>query len=214
MFIYFFQIRNKKLIIEQKTISIQHTDRSLEDIQFIWISNIGDKKISKEDIQKVCTNNTIIILSGYSRKKINKIYSKNIDLVSALAPVYFIWGPSDYNGNFRDLNALLLERKITILENTNALFETDFGSKFTLIGLDEVESNRDSINFALDTIQNNSLNILCSYTEIEDSTLIEFDMIQIYLFNKRNPNAKRNNKTMYVQLNNKNEHIYSLNLKD
>ncbi|WP_088044168.1 hypothetical protein [Bacillus sp. EAC] len=180
-----------------------HEDITLEKIQFIWIADIGDLRFTKEEIEKVCTDNTIIILSGYSKKKAKKYNEDNIKILTSLAPVYFVWGPQDYKGNYRDLNALLLDCKVTILENTNAKFETENGTKFSLIGLDDVDSIRYNLEYALEDLEDQHLNILISFKEVRESLSTKYENIQVYLFGNSQVSSKRNDRTIYLELNSK-----------
>ena len=120
-----------------------------------------------------------------------------------MAPVYYVWSDNDYSGSYRDLNALLLDCKVTILENTRASFETENGTKFSIIGLDDVETKRDDLGFALEELYDEGLNILASYTEVSDSHSRNYESIQVYLFERSQLNVNRNHKTIYLELNNK-----------
>ncbi|PEL11655.1 hypothetical protein [Bacillus sp. AFS017336] len=154
------------------------------------------------EIESICNDNTIILLSGYSKRQTKKYNDVNIQYLSTMAPVYFLWNDQDYRGNYRDLNALLLDCKVTILENTSASFETENCTKFTIIGLDDVKTNRDQLSFALEELYEDSLCILSSYTEVMDSNISNFKSIQVYLFERSQSNVKRNQKTVYLELHN------------
>ncbi|MFB7140918.1 hypothetical protein ACFCYN_14790 [Gottfriedia sp. NPDC056225] len=188
--------------IINKKIKIEHLDDSLQSIQFIWIPDIGDIRSKLSEIERICNDNTIILLSGYSKKQTKKYNDVNIQYLASMAPVYFLWNEQDYRGNYRDLNALLLDCKVTILENTSASFETENGTKFTIIGLDDVKTNRDQLSFALEELYEDSLCILTSYTEVMDSNISNFKSIQVYLFERSQSNVKRNQKTVYLELHN------------
>ncbi|PGS47532.1 hypothetical protein [Bacillus sp. AFS041924] len=181
---------------------MNHLDDSLQSIQIIWIPTIGDIHYKLSEIKNICHQNTIILLSGYSKKKIKKYKDENIQYLSSLAPVYFLWNDLDYSGNYRDLNALLLDYKVTILENTSASFETENGTKFSIIGLDDVKTKRDQLDFALEELYEDNLSILTSYTEVMDSNLNHFNSIQVYLFERSQLNVNRNQKTVYLELQN------------
>ena len=194
--------RKSKLKIIHKKIKIEHLDDSLQSIQLIWIPNIGDIPFKLSEIEKVCNPNTLILLSGYSKKKSKKYKDENIQYLSTIAPVYFLWNDVDYSGNYRDLNALLLDCKVTILENKSASFETENGTKFSIVGLDDVKTKRDHLDFALEERYEDDLSILTSYTEVTDSHSSNFESIQVYLFERSQLNVHRNQKTVYLELHN------------
>lgn len=202
IYLLFIRLRKNEIKVENREIQLNHTDLSLEKIQFIWITNIGDYRIKRADLERMCTNNTIILLSGYSKKKSKRYFQENITFLSSLAPSYYLWSSEDYKGNYRDLNALLLDCKVTILENTNALFETENGTKFSIIGLDDVETNRDHIVYAIENINSENINILTSYTEVKNSLEKQYESIQVYLFERSQDRVNRNQKTIYLELNN------------
>jgi hypothetical protein len=70
--------RKSKLEIIHKKIKIKHLDDSLQSIQLIWIPNIGDIPFKLSEIEKICNHNTLILLSGYSKKKSKKYNDENI----------------------------------------------------------------------------------------------------------------------------------------
>ena len=187
---------------ENREIQLHHTDLTLEKIQLIWITNIGNYRIKRADLERLCTNNTIIILSGYSKKRSKRYLEEDIQFLSSLAPTYYLWSSEDYKGNYRDLNALLLDCKVTILENTNALFETENGTKFSIIGLDDVGTNRDHMDYAIENINSENINILTSFTEVKNSLEKQYESIQVYLFERSQDHVNRNQKTIYLELNN------------
>ncbi|WP_142339191.1 hypothetical protein [Bacillus sp. AFS055030] len=192
--------RKSKLEIIHRKINIKHVDDSLESIQLIWIPNIGDLFYKLTEIEKICNHNTIILLSGYSKKKSKKYKGENIHYLSSMAPVYFLWNDHDYSGNYRDLNALLLDCKVTILENKSASFETENGTKFSIVGLDDVKTKRDHLDYALEERYGDDFSILASYTEVMDSNSSNFESIQVYLFERSQLNGNRNQKTVYLEL--------------
>ena len=194
--------RKNKLEIIHKKIKIKHLDDSLQSIQLIWIPNIGDIPFKLSEIGKICNHNTLILLSGYSKKKSKKYKDENIHYLSSIAPVYFLWNDFDYGGNYRDLNALLLDYKVTILENKSASFETENGTRFSIVGLDDVKTKRDHLDFALEERYEDDLSILTSYTEVMDSNSSNFESIQVYLFERSQLNVNRNQKTVYLELHN------------
>lgn len=196
------KIKKNGIKIEKKEIQLKHSDLSLEKIQCIWITNIGDFHLNRAELERICTNNTIIMLSGYSKKKTKRYLEENISFLSSLAPSYYLWSSEDYKGNYRDLNALLLDCKVTILENTNTLFETENGTKFSIIGLDDVDTKRDHIVYAVENIDSENINILTSYTEVKNSAEKQYESIQVYLFERSKDNVNRNEKTIYLELNN------------
>jgi len=204
VFIYFLFIkfRKKEMRFENREIQLHHTDLTLEKIQLIWITNIGNYRIKRADLERLCTNNTIIILSGYSKKRSKRYLEEDIQFLSSLAPTYYLWSSEDYKGNYRDLNALLLDCKVTILENTNALFETENGTNFSIIGLDDIGTNRDHIDYALENINSENINILTSFTEVKNSLEKQYESIQVYLFERSQDHVNRNQKTIYLELNN------------
>ncbi|MET3195474.1 hypothetical protein [Bacillus sp. OAE603] len=202
IFLLIIKSRKNDIRIENREIQLNHTDLTLEKIQLIWLTNIGDYRIKRADLERMCTNNTIIMLSGYSKKRSKTYLEEDIQFLSSLAPTYYLWSSEDYKGNYRDLNALLLDCKVTILENTNALFETENGTNFSIIGLDDVGTNRDHIDYALENINSENINILTSFTEVKNSLEKQYESIQVYLFERSQDHVNRNQKTIYLELNN------------
>jgi hypothetical protein len=92
--------------------------------------------------------------------------------------------------------------KVAILENKSASFETENGTKFSIVGLDDVKTKRDQLDFALEERYEDDLSILTSYTEVTESNSNNFESIQVYLFERSQLNVHRNQKTVYLELHN------------
>lgn len=87
----------------------------------------------------------------------------NIQSLSEIGPIYFVWGNNDYEIEYHELDALLLEQGVKILDNTRVLFESECGENLCLLGVDDVGLGRDRLDLALADCQENGFRILISH---------------------------------------------------
>ena len=50
-----------------------------------------------------------------------------------------MWGNNDYEIEYHELDALLLENNVKVLDNTRVVFESELGEKICLLGIDDVD---------------------------------------------------------------------------
>lgn len=152
---------------------------SFGQLSVFFISDIHRRIISDKIIEKVSGKADIVIIGGDLTEKgvPMKRVQKNIEKLKSLGPVYFVWGNNDYEIDFHDLDALLLERGVKVLDNTAVTFESERGEKISLLGVDDLNQDRDRIDLALMDAEKNSFKILaCHYPSIVDKILPEYEI--------------------------------------
>lgn len=131
----------------------------------IFISDIHRRAISNSLIEQVKGR---VDLCNYwwwfsgKRCPLSKI-SANIQKLRAIAPVYFVWGNNDYEIEYHELDALLLENNVKVLDNTRVVFESELGEKICLLGVDDVGLERDRLDLALADCKEEGFRILISH---------------------------------------------------
>lgn len=144
--------RNAHLIrvIEQE-IAFIDLPKSFDGWRIFFISDIHRRKIPEKLIQMIKGKANLIIIGGDLLEKgvSLKQVEENIKLLKTVAPVYFVWGNNDYEIDYHELDALLLQLGVTILANSAAHFESDTGEKVALLGVDSVTNNRDRLELAV-----------------------------------------------------------------
>ena len=89
--------------------------------------------------------------------------SLNIQKLREIAPVYFVWGNNDYEIEYHELDALLIENNVKVLDNTRVVFESELGEKICLLGIDDVGLERDRLDLALSDCKEEGFRILISH---------------------------------------------------
>lgn len=124
--------------------NIWRISEKLSKSKCIFISDIHRRVISNSLIEQVKGRVDLVIIGGDLAEKgvpLSKI-SANIQKLRAIAPVYFVWGNNDYEIEYHELDALLLENNVKVLDNTRVVFESELGEKICLLGVDDVGLER------------------------------------------------------------------------
>ncbi|OLO42896.1 metallophosphoesterase [Alkalihalophilus pseudofirmus] len=124
--------------------------RSFDGMRIFFISDLHFRVVDETIIQQVLGKVDIVIVGGdIMEKKVSfSNVEKNITQLQQLGPVYFVWGNNDYEGDFRRLDAVLLEKGVQILDNTAITYENG-GEKLILLGVDDVGCERDRLELAI-----------------------------------------------------------------
>ena len=72
-------------------------------------------------------------------------------------------GNNDYEIEYHELDALLLENNVKVLDNTRVVFESELGEKICLLGVDDVGLKRDRLDLALADCKEDGFRILISH---------------------------------------------------
>ena len=116
-------------------------------------------------IEQVKGKVDLVIIGGDLAEKgvsLSKI-SANIQKLREIGPVYFVWGNNDYEIEYHELDALLLENNVKVLDNTRVVFESELGEKICLLGIDDVGLHRDRLDLALADCKEEGFRILVSH---------------------------------------------------
>lgn len=128
-------------------------------------SDIHRRVISNLLIEQVKGKVDLVIIGGDLAEKgvsLSKI-SANIQKLREIGPVYFVWGNNDYEIEYHELDALLLENNVKVLDNTRVVFESELGEKICLLGIDDVGLHRDRLDLALADCKEDGFRILVSH---------------------------------------------------
>ncbi|WP_194841319.1 metallophosphoesterase [Salinibacillus xinjiangensis] len=126
--------------IEWKTITDKHFPSNKESLTIFFISDIHKRLIKLETLDKVSGVDIAIIGGDLCEKKVPFTrVEENIRRLKKLnAPIYFVWGNNDYEVNYRELDARLLDQDVHILADTSTTLEFRSGEKIQLVGLDSL----------------------------------------------------------------------------
>lgn len=135
----------------EHTLEFKEFPQSFQQMNMFFISDIHRRVVSDSLIERIKGKVDLVIIGGDLAEKgvpLSKI-SANIQKLRAIAPVYFVWGNNDYEIEYHELDALLLENNVKVLDNTRVVFESELGEKICLLGVDDVGLERDRLDLAL-----------------------------------------------------------------
>lgn len=135
----YMRILAKKTYIDHKTLEDPHFPASFENVNLFFISDIHKRLIEEEWIKSINETIDIVIIGGDLVEKgvpLERTKQNILTLKQLNAPIYFVWGNNDYEVDYHQLDAMLLELDVKILANAAANFETEAGDSLSVIGLD------------------------------------------------------------------------------
>ncbi|EMT47348.1 metallophosphoesterase [Anoxybacillus flavithermus] len=139
--------------------------KSFSRLRIFFISDIHRRRVSETFIDSLKGKVDLVIIGGdltekgvpFSRVK------RNIELFKQLGPVYFVWGNNDYEVDYHELDALLLENGVKILDNTAVIFESEQGDRVALLGVDDMNQERERLDLALEDAGDVNFRIVVSH---------------------------------------------------
>lgn len=149
----------------EHTISFANFPISFGEVRIFFISDIHRRTVSRSLIQKVKGKVDFVIIGGDLAEQgvpLSRV-ADNIKRLNEIGQVYFVWGNNDYEIDFHELDALLLQNGVKILDNTGTLFESELGEKIWLLGVDDVGLKRDRLDLALADCKEEGFRILVSH---------------------------------------------------
>jgi predicted MPP superfamily phosphohydrolase len=137
--------------IKQTEITLEGFPKSFNGLKLFFISDIHRRTLSANIISKLEHSSVDLIVIGGDIMEKGVPFDRvenNIKALTKIAPVYFVWGNNDYESDYRRLDVLLREHHVKILDNTAVCFETE-KEKLILLGVDDVGTDRDRLDLAL-----------------------------------------------------------------
>ncbi|WP_462412059.1 metallophosphoesterase [Neobacillus sp. Marseille-QA0830] len=138
---------------------------NLEPVSIFFISDIHRRNISNEVIQLVIGKADFVVIGGdltekgvpYERVK------RNLEKLVQIGPVYFVWGNNDFEADMQILSTLFATIGIKVLDNKMVILKEDLEDKICLIGVDDINQNRDRLDLALQATEKSSFKIVASH---------------------------------------------------
>jgi predicted MPP superfamily phosphohydrolase len=139
--------------------------KSFGKVTIFFISDIHRRTISDQIIKTVKGKAEIVIIGGDLTEKGVPLarVKENLTKLKQVGPVYFVWGNNDYEINYHELDAILLDFGVKVLDNTAVIFESKDGEKLYLLGVDDFHQQRDRLDLALLDAKEKGFKILTSH---------------------------------------------------
>ncbi|MFC3882752.1 metallophosphoesterase [Bacillus songklensis] len=163
IFYMFAQAKRNKVV--EHHLAFKEFPSTFGEVRIFFISDIHRRHVSKKLLEQVKRKVDFVVMGGDIIEKgvpFERV-RENLRTLKKLGPLYFVWGNNDYEVDFHQLDALLLEENVKILDNTSALFESEEGEMLELLGVDDVSKNRAHLHLALADSQPGSFKILISH---------------------------------------------------
>lgn len=169
--------------VVEHSLSFSNFPESFGEVRMFFISDIHKRTISRELIESVKGKVDFVVLGGdvTERGVPLSAVAHNIKLLSEIGMIYFVWGNNDYEVDNHELDALLLDHKVKILDNTRALFESETGENILLLGVDDVGLKRDRLDLALSDCEEDGFRILVSHNPSIIKKFTERERISLVL---------------------------------
>ncbi|MGX1981879.1 putative MPP superfamily phosphohydrolase [Thermolongibacillus altinsuensis] len=164
-FIFYMWMEAHRNRIVRHHFSFSSFPKSFRRFHLFFISDIHRRRVSPKLIERLKGDVDLVVIGGDLTEKGVPFarVKENILLLRQLGPVYFVWGNNDYEVDFHELDALLLDCGVKILDNTAVMFESEEGERVALIGVDDVNGRRDRLDFALSDVPRSVFRILVSH---------------------------------------------------
>ncbi|EMA6341992.1 metallophosphoesterase [Bacillus cytotoxicus] len=166
-FIFFFIMYREAMrdTVLEHTLTFKDFPKSFQKVRIFFISDIHRRGVSRTLIERVKGQVDLVIIGGDLAEKGVSLaqIAFNIKQLREVGPVYFVWGNNDYEIEYHELDALLLEHGVKVLDNTRVIFESNAGEKLCLLGVDDVGLERDRLDLALADCQEDGFRILISH---------------------------------------------------
>jgi uncharacterized protein len=164
VFMYKEAYRNK---VQTHHLTFSEFPQSFGELKLFFISDIHKRKISDDIIQDTKAKGKVdlVIIGGDLLEKgvdFQRV-KHNLALLRQLGPLYFVWGNNDYEVDYHELDALLLDHGVKILDNTAVSFESETGEVMVLLGVDDLQLKRDRLDLALQDAKQEGFRILVSH---------------------------------------------------
>ncbi|WP_028400462.1 metallophosphoesterase [Ectobacillus panaciterrae] len=166
LFIFYMYTEATRNTIVEHEIAFPHFPKGFGEVRIFFISDIHKRAVAESLVEQAKGKADIVIIGGdlAERGVPLKRIARNIQLLREIGPLYFVWGNNDYEIDYHELDALLLDHKVIILDNTRAVFESEEGEKLILLGVDDVGLGRDRLDLALSDCEEEGFRILVSHS--------------------------------------------------
>lgn len=170
----------RQLDVKRQELHLPHWPLGFNDIKILFISDFHTRRIPDHVRQELGKEKVDLVLIGGDMTTKHVPWERvrdNIRFLGALAPCYAVFGNHDYYSDYRFLDILLREEKVTPLDNTAVSFESG-DDRLWLIGVDDFTTQRDQLRLALSDIQSDGYRLLLSHNPVIVNQISESDNIR------------------------------------
>ncbi|MDQ0232931.1 putative MPP superfamily phosphohydrolase [Metabacillus malikii] len=162
---FFMYLKAKENHLTTHTFTFQNLPHSFSPLKILFISDIHRRVVSEELLSKVPPFIDLVIIGGDLTEAgvpFERV-EENLRILTSYGPTYFVFGNNDYEVGKESLEKLLKKYQVTVLNNTSMPLSSNKGETIFLIGVEDMNEERDCLDSALKGVLTNSFNILVSH---------------------------------------------------
>lgn len=133
-------------------------------IRIFFISDIHRRKIHSSIIERMTNQVDLVIIGGDLVEKgvpFNRI-EENLQKLSSLGKVYFVWGNNDIEIEKKDLLTIFHKWNVTVLKNSSVTIN-HLQRTWALIGVDDLKTGEVDLELAFQDVKPNAFKLLVSH---------------------------------------------------
>ncbi|KMK93627.1 metallophosphoesterase [Rossellomorea marisflavi] len=164
--------------VRELTFRFPSYPRDASPLKVFFLSDIHKRTISENIINAVKDKADVVVIVGDLTEggvPLSRV-EKNLDSLTAIGPIFFVWGNNDYEVDPVRLKALFQKKGVREIVNGRE----DFGA-VTFIGVDDGTLERADLPRAMSGIDPASCNILLSHDPSLSADLVSTDGIDLML---------------------------------
>lgn len=140
-----------------------HVKGQPDAMKLVFISDVHNRKISQKQLEQLRQSTAVIIGGDFcDRRTTEKTLRQNLQLLSSLGPVYFVWGNNDREFGEQRLRQIFAQYHVTIVEN-DAIALPDRPNATWISAIDDTSKNSYSFQRALHKCNDEDITICISH---------------------------------------------------
>ncbi|MDG5470670.1 metallophosphoesterase [Jeotgalibacillus sp. ET6] len=141
--------------------------KSEREFSFFFISDIHRRILDLNWIKTIPSADAVIIGGDLIEKGVPfSRVEKNIQLLSKLGPVYFVYGNNDEEVDLKKLNQLLRANNVTILENKAIKLQIENDHGLWIAGVGDISYQKDDVQKTLQMVHTSDPIVLVSHEPV------------------------------------------------
>ncbi|MGV3466934.1 MAG: metallophosphoesterase [Heyndrickxia sp.] len=151
--------------IIHQTITFPDYPKGFKELKIYFISDIHRRKIQEAMISNLEKKVDLVIIVGDLLEKripVSRV-EDNLQLLTRLGPLYFVWGNNDYEIKESELLKIFKKMSVRVLRNESEIFRAPNGNSIALLGIDDVSQENDRLDLALQGTEFTDFKMLISH---------------------------------------------------
>lgn len=151
-FFVYMWIQAHRNVVHHNELVLDNLPKGFDGTAIFFITDVHRRLISKKIIEEAKEGHAEMVIIGGDLTEKGVPFRRvedNIERLSQIGPVYFVWGNNDYEVDNRLLSTLLYDKGVTILENTAVQLKAG-DDVLQLLGVDDYGLRRARLDLAVE----------------------------------------------------------------